>query len=239
MRIAFFELGQIHYNFGFLNEAIKAWTRSHDFSTSEEDLFNVSSTIAQASFENQVTAYLSKYAGEADARDKGKNPTKTMQIKILDALASLAQSNYKDAAIKLTSVSIIDESSLSAIARPKDLAFYAIICSLNSMSRAEIKSQILTASGFKNLMEMAGSPSTEDVIENFLNGRYMDFQRQIVQITSQMKFDLYFGRRLDQVISEIRRKALVQYVSPYKVIDMREIAKAFDLTVERVELEIA
>jgi hypothetical protein len=46
MRIAFFELGQIHYNFGFLNEAIKAWTRSHDFSTSEEDLFNVSSTIA-------------------------------------------------------------------------------------------------------------------------------------------------------------------------------------------------
>jgi hypothetical protein len=87
----------------------------------------------------------------------------------------LAQSNYKDAAIKLTSVSIIDESSLSAIAKPKDLAFYVIICSLNSMSRAEIKSQILTASGFKNLMEMAGSPSTEDVIENFLNGRYMDF----------------------------------------------------------------
>ena len=60
-----------------------------------------------------------------------------------------------------------------------------------------------------------------------------------MQITSQMKFDLYFGRRLEQVISEIRCKALVQYVSPYKVIDMREIAKAFDLTVERVELEIA
>lgn len=60
-----------------------------------------------------------------------------------------------------------------------------------------------------------------------------------MQITSQMKYDLYFGRRLEQVISEIRRKALVQYVSPYKVIDMREIAKAFDLTVERVEVEIA
>lgn len=54
-----------------------------------------------------------------------------------------------------------------------------------------------------------------------------------------MKFDLYFGRRLDQVTSEIRSKALVQYVAPYKVIDMREIAKAFDLTVERVEHEIA
>jgi hypothetical protein len=53
---------------------------------------------------------LSKYAGEADARDKGKNLVKTMQIKILDALASLAQENYKEAAIKLTNVSIVDES---------------------------------------------------------------------------------------------------------------------------------
>lgn len=158
MRIAFFDLGTIHYNFGFMHEAIKAWTRSHDFSTSEDDLFNVSFTIAQASFENQSTAFLSKYAGEADARDKAKNPTKTMQIKVLDALASLAQENYKEAAIKLTNVSLIDEEALSTIVRPKDLAFYVIIASLKSLNRAEIKSQILSASGFKNLMEMIGNP---------------------------------------------------------------------------------
>jgi hypothetical protein len=87
----------------------------------------------------------------------------------------LAQENYKDAAIKLTNVTIIDEPSISSIATPRDLAFYVIISSLKSMTRAEIKSQILSASGFKNLMEMAGSPNTEDVLENFLNGRYMDF----------------------------------------------------------------
>jgi 26S proteasome subunit RPN7 len=98
-----------------------------------------------------------------------------MQIKILDALASLAQGNYKEAAIKLTNISIIDETAMLTIARPKDLAFYAIICAMKSMSRSDIKTQILSASGFKNLMEMAGSPQTEDVLENFLNGRYMDF----------------------------------------------------------------
>jgi hypothetical protein len=98
-----------------------------------------------------------------------------MQTKVLDALASLAQENYKEAAIKLTNVTIIDEPSISSIVTPRDLAFYVIISALKSMSRAEIKSEILSASGFKNLMEMAGSPSTEDVIENFLNGRYMDF----------------------------------------------------------------
>lgn len=77
MRIAFYELGRIHYNFGFLSEATKTWIRAHDFSTSEDDLYKSSSLIAQSAYENSVTPYLSKYAAEADARDKGKNESKS------------------------------------------------------------------------------------------------------------------------------------------------------------------
>jgi len=32
---------------------------------------------------------------------------------------------------------------------------------------------------------------------------------------------------------------MIQYVSPYKVIDLREISKAFELDIESVESEIA
>jgi len=53
-----------------LNESIKAWVKSHDFSTSEEDLFNMAFSISQAAYENLSTSYLIKYSGEADARDK-------------------------------------------------------------------------------------------------------------------------------------------------------------------------
>lgn len=98
MRIAFRELGEIHEKFGFLNEAMKAWTKSHDFSTSEEDLFLMAFKIAQAAFENMSTSYLIKYSGEAEARDKYKNPTNTMLIKTLDALSCLLAENYKEAA---------------------------------------------------------------------------------------------------------------------------------------------
>jgi len=52
MRIAFYELGEIHEKYGFLQEAIKAWIKSHDFSQSEEDLFNIAYRIAVTSFEN-------------------------------------------------------------------------------------------------------------------------------------------------------------------------------------------
>ena len=51
MRIAFAELGHIHYKYGFTSDAIKAWIKSHDFSNSDEDLFNIAYQLAQAAFE--------------------------------------------------------------------------------------------------------------------------------------------------------------------------------------------
>jgi len=89
MRIAFNDLAKVHYNFGYVGEALKSWVKSHDFSTQEEDLFNMAFTIAQGGLECMNSSYLMKYSGEADARDKGRNPTRTMQIKILDGLGSL------------------------------------------------------------------------------------------------------------------------------------------------------
>jgi len=41
------------------------------------------------------------------------------------------------------------------------------------------------------------------------------------------------------MLQNVRKKALVQYVTPYKVIDLREIAKAFNIGVEKIEEEIA
>lgn len=53
-----------------------------------------------------------KYSGEADARDKQKNPVKTMQIKILDGLASLLSEQFSGAAHRLSQVSIVDDQAI-------------------------------------------------------------------------------------------------------------------------------
>ena len=100
-----------------------------------------------------------------------------------------------------------------------------------------MKSLVLQSSQFKNLMEIA--PETSDIIENYLNGKYMEFQRSLSSIQTHLKFDIFFGHRLEQIVTTIRRKALVQYVTPYKVIDLREIAKEFNLSLELIEYEIA
>jgi COP9 signalosome complex subunit 1 len=166
-----------------------------------------------------------------------------MLVKTLEAISHLPQDRFKEAAIRMVNnIGITNEDLLTTIVRPRDLGFYAILCSLHSMSRAEIKTHILNASNFKSLMDSTGDIQGQqfsDVIENFLNGRYMEFQRQIAAIARDMQYDVFFGHRIQKIVKEIRKKALVQYVTPYKVIDLKEIGRAFDMSIERVEQEIA
>jgi len=82
-------------------------------------------------------------------------------------------------------------------------------------------------------------PETTDIIENYLNGKYMEFQQALSAIENHLRYDMFFGYRLPTIIENIRKKALIQYVTPYKVIDLREISKAFNLPIEKIEAEIA
>jgi hypothetical protein len=46
MRVSFFELGKIHYSFGYLSEAVTSWIRAFDFANTDEDQYEISYTIA-------------------------------------------------------------------------------------------------------------------------------------------------------------------------------------------------
>jgi hypothetical protein len=193
IRISYFELGRIHYQYGFLSDAIKNWSRSLDYANNEEDLFNITYHLAQASFENQSNIYLIKYAGEAEARERAlsKGSSRTAQVKTLDALASLQNENFKDAVVKFcNTVNVSDDGTqFNEFVLNKDIAYYVVIGSLHSLNRGEIKNLILNGSSYKALMESTNDErgagvQVSDVIENFLNGRYMDYQRQIAFIAS-------------------------------------------------------
>lgn len=80
-----------------------------------------------------------KFSAEADARDKQKNSAKTMQIKLLEGIGCLFGDNFKEAAIRLANVTIIEDSTIFNICTPLDIAFYITLCSLSSLDRKELK----------------------------------------------------------------------------------------------------
>lgn len=87
------------------------------------------------------------------------------------------------------------------------MAHYAIISALFSLNRKEMKDTILGGSNFKNLMEAV--PQTQDIIEDFLNGRYMEFLKALDAVAFALRYDVFFGHRLGYVVGQIRKKALV------------------------------
>jgi COP9 signalosome complex subunit 1 len=55
-----------------------------------------------------------------------------------------------------------------------------------------------------------------------------------------MSYDQFFGAHMKtDVFMQIRTKTLQQYVKPYKVIDMNEIAAAFGLPLDEIERNLS
>ena len=68
---------------------------------------------------------------------------------------------------------------------------------------------MLSSSNFKNMMETGGTEAASDIIENFLNGHYMEFQLSLDAIAHQLRFDPFFGHKLHHLVATIRKKALI------------------------------
>ena len=102
------------------------------------------------------------------------------------------------------------------------------------MSRLEIKNNLLQTSCILGLIEMY--PETSDIFDSALNGRYKKMQESLSQFKNFLATDYFYSS--DNVFDKIRSKNLQQYVAPYKVLDMRDIASAFQISLEQVEKEI-
>ena len=106
------------------------------------------------------------------------------------------------------------------------------------MSRNELKENVLKNSAILSILET--NPDTADIFENFMLGRFEKFQGQMNRIEQRLTFDAYFGKHLaPKVFKQIRIKTLQQYVKPYKVIDIREVASAFGIELSIIEQELS
>jgi len=96
------------------------------------------------------------------------------------------------------------------------------------MPRLEIKNNLLSCSSILSLLECF--PETADVFDNFMNGRFQALQNSLNQIKTGLQFDYFFND--NKYFSKIRASNLKQYVAPYKVLDMKDIATAFAISLD-------
>lgn len=131
-----------------------------------------------------------------------------------------------------------DLSELKGCVTMDELAYYVVLSVLSSMPRDEIQETIQKNSSILTLLE--SNIYTQNVLENFLLGKFDEALKATTKIKEQLRWDQYFGMFANQrVFKQIRVRTLQLYVKPYKVLDMRIISEEFGIPLDTLEEELA
>lgn len=72
----------------------------------------------------------------------------------------------------------------------------------------------------------------------FLCRDYSSVFRHLANLREWLLFDIHFFDRFEELHEKIRNKAIVQYVRPFSVIDLKTMAEIFNTSVEDLKKEL-
>ena len=232
------ELADIQLKFGYDHDAILMMRKTFDECNAQEDQYTMARKVMLTAFETGNYNFQSDYSDRALDRDPRQNSVETGILQILNAHA-YGRTDVKLMARKFSAMQIVSIDGVPELEMlPQEtLAYYVVLSCLSSLTRAEIRESVITNSSILSMLETI--PDTNDILDNFMMGRYEAFQRQLNKLQKKLKYDQFFGEhRSNNFFKKIRTLTLQQYVKPFKVIDMREISTAFGLPLEVIETEL-
>jgi hypothetical protein len=65
IRVAHFELGNIHHKYGYCGQALNVWEKSYEASSSDEDIRRICTVIMKTAFVSQNLFYLNRFCEKA------------------------------------------------------------------------------------------------------------------------------------------------------------------------------
>ena len=222
---------------GSVSTALKSLYRCREYNSTPEQVVEMCMSIIklQCSTNNASRAqtYLSKAENSLNADDR----VTSAQLKAASGLVSLANSNYKAAALKFLEVGLCIGDSFNEVLLPEDVAAYGIICALATFSRTELKANLLDSKSFKGFLELV--PVLRGIVQSFYHGRYSQCLQQLAEWRIEACLDMFLSNHITHLLTEIRNRALVQYLSPYLSARMDSMAEVFHTSLPEIEKEIA
>eukprot|EP00166_Cyanidium_caldarium_P005773 ctg_726.g388 len=160
-------------------------------------------------------------------------------------LVALLQGELRRAAKYFLAVTArLRESGATDLIALDDVAWYGVLASMVSFSRAEIKALVLDSPSFKEVLDEA--PHAKHIVNAFYRLRFTECLASLYRARADLRLDLFLHRHVEVMLRAIRRKGFVQYVSPYATVDLRRMHRVFatggadgGLSFEALEGELA
>ena len=233
-RVACNGLGQLFYQKGHLDEALKYYMRAQEGCTLPKHFHEMALNVATISIDLNMFANASIYCGNAPSADGALEVQS--KIAAIQGLVSLNAGVFKSAAISFLSVKAEYGSNLSSIISKEDIAVYAVVCSLVTFDRAELKRHFFDNRSFTNDF-LSAVPAARELIINFYEGNYVVFTKVLKDLRRRMDLDLHLTRHVPMILEAISEKVHIQYFMPYAVVDIHRMAVGLDQ--DELELEKA
>jgi len=183
--------------------------KTFDECTAVEDQYTMARKIMLTAFETGNSNFQSDFSDRALDRDARRSSLETGLLQILNAHAygkvDLKLMARKFSGMQIVSIDGVPE--LNNVLTQEELAYYVVLSSLATLTRNELRESVITNSSILSMLETI--PDTNDILDNFMMGRYETFQRQLNRIQRKLKYDFFFGEhRSNNVFKKIRTLTL-------------------------------
>ncbi|PWY98094.1 hypothetical protein BCV70DRAFT_202271 [Testicularia cyperi] len=203
------------------------------------------SSSAAASEGNQSMARLmrgSSGSAEGEASGSAQGSAKQLvaetgaKLKAASALAYMGQARYESAARLLVQLDPAFATSLGDVVSPNDVSIYVALCSMATMERGTLKSQILDNTGYRSFLEH--EPHAREVLEAFSTAQFERMGTILDQHRSRHLLDPYLAPHVSTLRTALTRRALRQFFTPFDRIGIGRMATAFGWPAERMTEEL-
>ncbi|RHZ56299.1 hypothetical protein Glove_402g51 [Diversispora epigaea] len=239
IRMGHNDLGDHYYNWGNLTNALKCYSRTRDYCTTAKHVIEMCLNVIKVSIELGNFSHVHSYVIKAESTPDIQ-PLVQAKLKVAAALAHLDNNKYKQAANLFleTSFEIAQpQSQYSEVISPNDIAIYGALCALASFDRKQLKKQVIDNAEFKQFLEL--EPNIRELIYGFYNSKYNAVLSGLENYKNDFLLDIHLHSHVETLYDNIRKKALVQYFSPFLTVDMNKMAESFGTTVSKLERELA
>ncbi|PHT96547.1 COP9 signalosome complex subunit 1 [Capsicum chinense] len=234
------DLGDHYLDCGDLSNALKCYSRARDYCTSGKHVVNMCLNVIKVSVYLQNWTHVLNFVNKAESTpdfSEGKDGTQAIltRLKCAAGLAELATKRYKSAAKYFLQASF-DHCDFPELLSPNNVAMYGGLCALASYDRSELQKNVIFSSSFKLFLEL--EPQLRDVIFKFYESKYASCLKLLDEMKDNLCLDMYLAPHVNNLYTQVRNRALIQYFSPYLSADMHKMAASLNTTVGELEDEL-
>eukprot|EP01116_Phalansterium_solitarium_P022286 TRINITY_DN7301_c0_g1_i1.p1 TRINITY_DN7301_c0_g1~~TRINITY_DN7301_c0_g1_i1.p1 ORF type:complete len:502 (+),score=174.11 TRINITY_DN7301_c0_g1_i1:841-2346(+) len=244
IRSAYHELADVYCNRGELSNALKMYARSRDYCGSSKQVVALSLAVVRVGVDLGNYSHVINYVAKAQQASgavpsNAEERANAAKLKAAVGLAELAARKYKLAAKAFVDAPFEPTTSGTEqqLIAPADVALYGALCAMATMERSELKKRVLDNADFRHYLETA--PHVSALVNDFYGSRYTQLLGALQQLQPSWLLDIHLADHAAHLVRQVRSKALVQYCSPFSLVDLHRMADAFGTPLPQLERELA